>query len=45
MLHFDTRAGKTAPFPEAAFEKMKAAVLDPVPDWAGRAVKQLGAGD
>lgn len=44
MLHYDTRAGKTAPFPDAAFEKMKAAVLDPTPDWAGRAVKQLGGG-
>ncbi|MBP5855769.1 thioesterase family protein [Marivibrio halodurans] len=42
LLHFDTRAGKTAPFPAEALEKMKAAVVDPTPDWAGRSVKQLG---
>lgn len=42
MLHYDTRQGATAPFPAAALEAMQAAVPDPIPDWAGRAVKQLG---
>jgi acyl-CoA thioesterase FadM len=41
MLHYDTRAGATAPFPEAALEALQAAVLDPTPDWVGRSVKQL----
>lgn len=42
MLHYDTRAGGVAPFPEDIGEALRAAVLEPKPDWAGRAVKQLG---
>lgn len=41
LLHFDTRAGGVAPFPDAIRERLEAGVLEPKPDWAGRAVKQL----
>ncbi|MEQ8876941.1 MAG: thioesterase family protein [Phycisphaerales bacterium] len=42
LLHFDTRAGGVAPFAEAVRDRLAAGVLEPKPDWAGRAVKQLG---
>lgn len=42
LLHYDTRANATAPFPEAVLAELKASVADPGPDWAGRAVRQLG---
>ncbi|MCR9219600.1 MAG: thioesterase family protein [Alphaproteobacteria bacterium] len=38
MLHFATREGRTAPFPDAAREAMAASIPDPPPDWMGRAV-------
>lgn len=41
MLHFASREGRTAPFPEAILAELAAAVLDPTPDWVGRRVKGL----
>jgi len=41
MLHYDTREGRPAPFPEAVFDALKAAVVAPTPDWVGRTVKSL----
>lgn len=42
LLHYDTRAGKPAPFPDAVLLELQAAVLDPTPDWACRALRRLG---
>jgi len=38
LLHFDTRAGKTAPMPDDVQVALKAAEVNPLPDWAGRSV-------
>ena len=38
LLHFDTRAGKTAPLPEAAQDALKREAMVPAPDWSGRRV-------
>ena len=38
LLHYDTRAGRTAPLPEEVQEKLKAAEVMELPDWAGRRV-------
>lgn len=42
LLHYDTRAGGTAAFPESVLEELRAAVMQPSPDWVGRAVRRLG---
>lgn len=38
MLHFDTRAGRTAPIDEETLAAMQAAAVPELPDWAGRSV-------
>ncbi len=38
VLHFDTRAGKTAALPDDVVASLTAAVVSPLPDWAGRSV-------
>ncbi len=38
MLHFDTKAGRTAPLPETVQAALKAAEVAELPDWAGRSV-------
>ena len=38
LLHFDTRAGKTAPIPEEAQAALTRAEMKDPPDWAGRKV-------
>ncbi|WP_102224426.1 thioesterase family protein [Acidimangrovimonas sediminis] len=42
LLHYDTRAGRAAPFDDTTAEKLARAVHAPAPDWAGRAVRRLG---
>lgn len=42
LLHYDTRAQKSAPFSDAIAAALRAARLDPAPDWAGRTVRRLG---
>ena len=37
-LHFDTKAGKTAPFPDAVQEALSAARIAAPPPWAGRGI-------
>lgn len=37
-LHFDTRAGRTAPLPEATQSALRDACVAQLPDWAGRSV-------
>jgi acyl-CoA thioesterase FadM len=37
-LHVDTRAGRTAPFPEAVQAALEAARAAEPPDWAGRGI-------
>jgi acyl-CoA thioesterase FadM len=37
-LHVDTRAGRTAPFPEAVQVALEAARVAEPPDWAGRGI-------
>ena len=37
-LHFDTRANRTAPFPEEVQAALQAARIPQLPDWAGRRV-------
>ena len=37
-LHVDTRAGRTAPFPEAVQAALEAARVADPPDWAGRGI-------
>lgn len=41
LLHYDTRAGGTAPFPEDIRKNLHDAVLKPTPDWVGRALRRL----
>ena len=38
VLHFDTRANRTAPFPEEVQAALEAARVPRLPDWAGRRV-------
>ena len=38
MLHYDTRAGRTAPIGEETLAAMQAAAVKEPPDWAGRSV-------
>ena len=38
MLHYDTRADRTAPMPAAFQVVLKQAEVDELPDWAGRSV-------
>jgi len=38
LLHYDVKAGRTAPFPEAVQQRLAALVVAPKPDWSGRAV-------
>ena len=35
-LHYDTKAGRTARMPETVVSQLKAAIIDPRPDWVGR---------
>ena len=37
-LHYDTRAGRSAPLPEAPLAKLKEAQVDKLPAWAGRRI-------
>jgi len=37
-LHYDTRAGRTAPMPEAVLAKLKEAQVAEPPEWAGRRI-------
>ena len=37
-LHYDTRAGRTAPLPEEVQAAMQAACPEDLPDWVGRSV-------
>ena len=37
-LHFDTRAGRTAPLPEAVQAALKQAEIAELPDWVGRRI-------
>ncbi len=37
-LHVDSRAGRTAPFPDAVQAALRAARVAEVPDWAGRGI-------
>ena len=37
-LHFDSKAGRTAPLPEAIQKTLAAAVVKEVPDWIGRSI-------
>ena len=37
-LHFDSGAGRTAPFPEAVLAALQAARVAEPPDWAGRGI-------
>ncbi len=37
-LHFDSRAGRTAPFPDAVQAALRAAQVAELPDWAGRGI-------
>lgn len=41
-LHYDTRQGRACPFPDDVLVALQAAAVQPAPDWAGRAVLQLG---
>jgi len=41
LLHYDTKAGKTAPFSESIGDALRDAVHEPTPEWAGRAVRRL----
>lgn len=43
LLHYDTRAGGVALFSDAQLATLREAVIDPAPDWVGRAVKTLTA--
>ena len=38
MLHFDSKANRTAPMPEAVQATLKEAAIPDLPDWAGRGV-------
>ena len=38
MLHYSTRDQRTTPMPDAVFEKLESAQVDPIPDWAGRQI-------
>jgi acyl-CoA thioesterase FadM len=38
LLHFDTKAGRTSPLPEAVQAALKAAEVAELPNWAGRKV-------
>ena len=38
MLHFDSKAGRTAPMPEATQAALKAATAVELPAWAGRGI-------
>jgi hypothetical protein len=38
MLHFDSRAGRTAPMPDAVQAALKAAQAVEPPPWAGRGI-------
>ena len=38
MLHFDSKAGRVAPMPEAAQSALKAALSLELPSWAGRGI-------
>ncbi|MDG4649734.1 thioesterase family protein [Roseibacterium sp. SDUM158017] len=40
-LHYDTRAKRSAPFPDTVREAMSAAVPDALPDWACGSVRLL----
>ncbi len=37
-LHFDSKAGRTAPFPDAVLVALQAACVAEAPDWAGRGI-------
>lgn len=38
LLHYDTRAGRTAPLPDDVIAALRGAAADPLPEWAGRRV-------
>jgi len=38
MLHFDSKAGRTSPMPEAVQAALKAAQVPELPPWAGRGI-------
>lgn len=42
LLHYDTRASATAEFAAPVLNDLQHAIADPLPDWAGRAVRKLG---
>jgi len=37
-LHFDSKAGRTAPFPQSVQDKLKAAQIQTRPDWVSRSI-------
>lgn len=41
LLHYDTRAEGAAAFPEEIGQNLRASVLKPAPEWAGRALRRL----
>lgn len=40
-LHYDTRAGRSAPLPESALAAFLDAQVDQLPEWAGRRISPL----
>ncbi len=38
MLHYNTRESRTMALPDSVYEKLLAAQLKPLPDWAGRQI-------
>ncbi len=38
VIHVDTKTGRTAPIPEAAFEQLRTLLQSERPDWSGRSI-------
>jgi len=38
MLHFDSKAGRASPLPDATFAALQSAQVADLPDWAGRSI-------
>lgn len=41
LLHYDTGAGSSAPFPDDKFAEILASRFEPQPDWVGKSVRSL----
>ncbi|WP_298815669.1 thioesterase family protein [uncultured Roseibium sp.] len=41
LLHYDTKAERSAPFPNAARSALQDSILMPTPDWVGQALRRL----